>query len=451
MKPSKLLKLLKAASKKRGTEVDQVILNAFMDSLPKDLLDVLLASVVPDQYVDKEILTALCPHLENKIQDIYMRFQSLPVVEKYGYVDGYNVHEYPRKLLLLYLQEKEPIRYLEYSKRTEDYLVSKKIGWILTPNIAVQHLTRLTIASSAQAALITIEKKLWAYSGMLLPEVTDEITQAIENYYSENNDSNLVKFIHLKSTNSEHMLYATRLSPLKVLAMIFDAETPFSTIRGQAKELVDSLAEQKNIKSVANADYLSSEIVTVYNLQPTSTADSELPQKTVHKPRQSYPIEFAESDQKTPSYPNVEMAKKIVLEPVQPAVYNLDYACLLIPRYIKHKIVNDLADQLTDRMGMICVEYDWKLEYISVRPEYLQWIVNVPPATSPGYLMRIIRQYTSEYIFSAFPELKRENPSGDFWAPGYLIMGGSQPPPAQLIKDFLQQTRQRQGMTEKLL
>jgi len=85
------------------------------------------------------------------------------------------------------------------------------------------------------------------------------------------------------------------------------------------------------------------------------------------------------------------------------------------------------------------------LEYISVRPEYLLWIANVSPATSPGYLMRILRQHSSQRVFEEFPRFKKENPSGDFWAAGYLMMGGSQPPPAQLIKDFISQTRQRQG------
>lgn len=64
--------------------------------------------------------------------------------------------------------------------------------------------------------------------------------------------------------------------------------------------------------------------------------------------------------------------------------------------------------------------------------------------------MRIICQRTSEKIFEEFPRFKKENPSGDFWAPGYLIMGGTQPAPAQMIKDFIQQTRQRQGISKSL-
>jgi hypothetical protein len=62
--------------------------------------------------------------------------------------------------------------------------------------------------------------------------------------------------------------------------------------------------------------------------------------------------------------------------------------------------------------------------------------------------MRIVRQQTSEKIFAEFTRLKKENPSGDFWAPGYLIMGGAQPHPSQLVKDYIKQTRSRQGYSQ---
>ena len=96
-------------------------------------------------------------------------------------------------------------------------------------------------------------------------------------------------------------------------------------------------------------------------------------------------------------------------------------------------------------MPNICIAFGWRLELLAVRPEYLQWVVNVPPTTSPGYLMRIMRKQTSEKIFAEFPRQKSDNPSGDFWAPGYLIMGGSQPHPSKLVKDYIKRTRERQG------
>lgn len=144
------------------------------------------------------------------------------------------------------------------------------------------------------------------------------------------------------------------------------------------------------------------------------------------------------------------MARKIVLEPVSPSVYNLDYACLLIPRFPQHHLIGDLSECLTGWVQENCIAYDWRLEYIVVRPDYLLWIVSMPPAGSPAYLMRIMIQRTSVKIFETFPRFKKENPSGNFWASAFLIMGRSQPPQAQLIKEFITQTRQQQGFTQQL-
>ena len=139
--------------------------------------------------------------------------------------------------------------------------------------------------------------------------------------------------------------------------------------------------------------------------------------------------------------------RRVIFEPSTQALYNLDYACLLIPRVPTHVLAGDLAVRLGEWIPQISIAFAWRLEFLSVQPEYLQWIVNVPPTTSPGYLMRIVRQHMSERIFADFPRLKAENPSGDFWAPGYVLMGGAQPHPAQLVKDFIQQTRKRQGIS----
>jgi len=136
----------------------------------------------------------------------------------------------------------------------------------------------------------------------------------------------------------------------------------------------------------------------------------------------------------------------IVLEPASAGVYHLTYACLLVPRFASHFLTGDIADKLSEWLPIISVAFGWRLEYLAVRPDYLQWVANVPPATSPGYLMRVMRQQVSDKIFTAFPRLKKDNPSGDFWAPGYLIMGGMQPHPPQLVKDYIKQVRQRQGV-----
>jgi len=402
------------------------------------------------------------------------------------------------------------------------------LPWLSDPNKGAQHLTRLTLESSAQAALITRQNSLWAYAGSLSQNAAKEVAHTVTRNWDGQKGSDLLRFIRLESTKAEHMLYATRLTTDTVLALVFDAETPFSTIRSQASQLVTDLDKehsepQKQTKfnaipaQVDEDDALDippiKDIITnipTPNPEPATTHEFRLPHKreefdpnetristslsnaSVFKREASPSIQvkktsvivnqakapepapqpfetaFGSLEVTAPSRPKTrpetpvarpapgetdvtrespttEAARKLVVEPTTAGLYHLTYACLLVPRFSAHYITGDLADQMGDWIPNICIAFGWRLEYISVRPEYLQWVVNVQPNTSPGYLMRIMRQQTSEKIFSEFPRMKKENPSGDFWAPGYLIMGGTQPHPQQLVRDYIRQTRQRQG------
>jgi CheY-like chemotaxis protein/REP element-mobilizing transposase RayT len=345
--------------------------------------------------------------------------------------------------------------------------------WLSDVTRAAQHLTRLTLESSAQAALITRDDQLWAYAGGLPQSATRELTDTVSRYWDRQKENDLVRFVHLASTGAEHMLYATRLTKYMVLALIFDAETPFSTIHTQANQLVHSLSTSPSEKSNNGAQIAETSSAPL----PGTPLSSGLPLHFSRELSPAMPINQAalpvqtessidlEKEMESPAVsqkniaaqaladgtlPNSfgESARRIILEPVSPAVYNLDYACLLVPRFPQHHLIGDLSDCLPEWMRDTCIAFAWRLEYISVRPEYLLWNVNVPPATSPAYLMRIVRQRISVKIFDDFPRFIKENPSGDFWAPGYLIMGGSQPAPVQVIKEFIAQTRHRQGFNQ---
>jgi REP element-mobilizing transposase RayT len=136
------------------------------------------------------------------------------------------------------------------------------------------------------------------------------------------------------------------------------------------------------------------------------------------------------------------------LEAVSAALSLLNYTCVLLPRMPQHYLTGELADRLAQWVQHLCLAFGWRLEGISLRPEYLQWTVQVAPSVSPGNLVRIIRQRTSLHIFSTFETIKQQNPSGDFWATGYLIVSGPQPPSAQLLREYIAQTRKRQGIAK---
>ena len=396
------------------------------------------------------------------------------------------------------------------------------LPWLQDVTKAAQHLTRLTLESSAQAALITRGDNLWAYAGQLSQGAAKELAVTVTRHWDGQKGSDLLRFVRLEATKAEHMLYATRIAEDVVLALVFDAETPFSTIRSQAGQLAHSLSipgaekmeapVEQNVASYdAPTEYLddeSSEDIDFPNISdiladvpppiPDGSAgtteggwgtrpspsrssqysresspavrvndllvsnqnneqtvehvvedlDATMPSKSRRRPetpiRRPMPGELDE----TRPHSITEVAGRVMLEPISPGLYNITYACLLVPRFSSHYLTGDMSDRLSEWLPQICIAFGWRLEYLAVRPEYVQWVVNVPPATSPGYLMRIMRQQTSEKVFIEFPRMKKENPSGDFWAPGYLIMGGTQPHPPQLVKDYIKQTRTRQGYSE---
>ena len=403
--------------------------------------------------------------------------------------------------------------------------------WLNDVTKAAQHLTRITLGSSAQAALITRKNDLWAYAGGLSQDAAKEVAQTVTRNWDGQKGSDLLRFIRLESTKAEHMLYATRLTTDTVLALVFEAETPFSTIRGQANQLVSDFSSERpeaqkqtiappaksaidlsgnpedddgsgedslNIASISqiltnvpspnpqpasarkqekidpnetrvasqlsNASVFNREASPSIPLSQLITKDqSQISDQTIQSAASfgeinvtapSQPKQRPETPVARPApgsldvtreSPTTEAVRKLVVEPATAGMYHINYACLLIPRFSAHYITGDLAERLGEWLPNICIAFGWRLEYLAVRPEYLQWVANVQPNTSPGYLMRIMRQQTSEKIFSEIIRLKRENPSGDFWAPGYLIMSGTQPHPTQLVRDYIHQTRMRQG------
>jgi REP element-mobilizing transposase RayT len=140
----------------------------------------------------------------------------------------------------------------------------------------------------------------------------------------------------------------------------------------------------------------------------------------------------------------------VVLEQVSRKPYDLSYACLLIPRFSAHYMIGDIAESLREWMHRICISFAWRLEDLRIRPEYMQWVLFVPPATPASRCIRTIREQTSQQIFEDFPHIRRENLSKDFWAPGYLVIVGPMPQPPEMISEFIRLTRQAQGIQPRL-
>jgi REP element-mobilizing transposase RayT/DNA-binding NarL/FixJ family response regulator len=426
--------------------------------------------------------------------------------------------------------------------------------WLQDVNRTAQHLTRLSLESAAHAALVVRDGKLWAYAGDLQQDAAQELAQQVGRYWKgpHQGQSDLARFIHLESTDSDYMLYATGLSGNMALALAFNAATPFTKMRAQAAELARALADglSKPSPAVSSHGLASHPQALVIPPPPTSPAseippvglpeaglsqlpsdDEEIPLLDLGEVPPPIPRRAKKQPTQTPATPsggertgekvnsrssssvyqlspffeldslpeamppdvapplaqpttatewipapatepppvptppshlatsaaapgaaakrNLD-TRPLRFEPPSPTVCSLSFACVLVPRLPQHHLVGDIADQLPNLMQQICLAFGWRLEHLAVRPDYVQWLVSVPPSTSASYLMRILRHQLSERLFEKFPTLAVENPSGDFWAPGYLIMSSHQLPPPNIVSDFVTNTRRYQGLNQTL-
>jgi REP element-mobilizing transposase RayT len=125
---------------------------------------------------------------------------------------------------------------------------------------------------------------------------------------------------------------------------------------------------------------------------------------------------------------------------------SLAYTCVMLPRLPGIKLSGRLVNKLSERLQEICLAYGWRLVNHLIQPDTFQWTVKVSAIVSPGSVARVVRQQTSQFLFDQFEQFDSLLPSGDFWAPGYLIISGEQAPDTRLIGEYIKQTRKRQGI-----
>lgn len=121
------------------------------------------------------------------------------------------------------------------------------------------------------------------------------------------------------------------------------------------------------------------------------------------------------------------------------------YTSALVPRMPQHYLTGEVADQLSQWVPQFCQAFGWNLEWLKIRPDYLEWMVRIPLTLSPGKMLIVIRERTSQRIFTYFKHINEENPSGNYWAPGFLIVSGAHSLPLPVLDKYVTETRQRQG------
>jgi REP element-mobilizing transposase RayT len=126
---------------------------------------------------------------------------------------------------------------------------------------------------------------------------------------------------------------------------------------------------------------------------------------------------------------------------------SLSYTFLLIPRFPNHYLTNSLAKKLAEWIPNLCLAFGWRLDRMTVRPLYLSWSIIAPSTIAPNKIIARIRKETSKRIMKELPFYFQENPSNDFWAPGYMLMNEKFSPSKSMVTEYIKQTRRYQGLS----
>ena len=368
-------------------------------------------------------------------------------------------------------------------------------SWYENRNEVQTRLSRITLGPGLHEAVITHAGELWATAGKLSPGTAKEIASTTIHFWENGENADLARFVYLKSIDSQYFLYASRLAGGLILTFIFDANMPFSLVRPQALRLARSLStaspslpgsdnspvsagqpsvqvkDQSPTLQVAGislppkseliplpgevfaADQVGEDISSsgwVRDYNATSTGPSQV----VDQERRDFNI--INSEEHNGTEPKADMKQDYHI-PAQPdkkfeslinEVSNLIYTALLIPRVPHHSLTGDLASRLNRWMPQVCLAFGWKLEGLIVSPDYMEWMVHLPPNVTPVKMLEVVRTQTSQHIFITFSYLNQENPSGDFWAPGYLIASGAGSLPVEVLHDYIVRVRSQQTVAE---
>jgi CheY-like chemotaxis protein/REP element-mobilizing transposase RayT len=368
--------------------------------------------------------------------------------------------------------------------------------WLDDVDRAAQYLTRLSLETSAVAALLTRGTDLWAYAGELTQAQVRSLTSLIAEFWDTEDPSRAIaRFISLPDSDSDFMFYGTHVAGGIVLSLVFSAETPFGMIRRQAQSLARTLSEidpsehvpspvpepqDEDEEGLPEFDFESEG----FQLTPDPSvffSDLDLPspdpdekvepqaeveesfeeQPKVEEPRvtpipsdwvpdrsqRADHLDFLDEPSVQPAVEETlpTPATKVGGGPLPKSDVDMSFSLVLVPRFPEHRLTGSLAEGLHRWVERLCLAWDWRADNIEIEPAYVAVTLTIPPEAAPSGVVSQLRDDLSQRVLEGYPELARDLPSGRFWARGFLLKAGSRPKDEH-IQAFILQTRRAQGL-----
>ncbi|MBI4772161.1 MAG: IS200/IS605 family transposase [Chloroflexi bacterium] len=378
--------------------------------------------------------------------------------------------------------------------------------WLEDVNKAAQYLARLSLETSAHAALLTRGPQLWAYAGQFDQPQAAELTRLVdENWSRDGIHGATARFVRVAPAEGDYLLYSIGAAGDMVLSLVFQAETPIGMIRKQARFLADALtrtpppaegprqgapaagpgAGSPRPPAGAGSDSRAGGVSPARTPAPLpgrlapppapeaapapgpaqqaglSIADdwtalrSVPPQVETEAPsplpenwpaREALPSVLEAYPEMEPAPPELEFPRAVAGLEAPGVLVQLNYTFVFVPKFPRYRLAGDLVPWLGEWLRHYAVAFHWRVNRLYIRPDHVQISLTCPPTTAPERVARQLKRLSSEKIFQEFPRLVQDDPNNDFWAPAYLLLGGGELPSPQQILEYIAHVRRQQGL-----
>ena len=163
-------------------------------------------------------------------------------------------------------------------------------SWFMDEVRATKNLVAAISNLVVQEAILVSNTDILAHSGELPTDAVEECSRLVQKYWGENNSAEIIKPVRLKTTRKEHLLSVTMVAVGIILALTFDAETPFDIMRSQTRYLTSVLKNPQ--LSAPDVYVLPQKPEALLAKRPVSTAALESIsndfEKTEHAPSDSF-------------------------------------------------------------------------------------------------------------------------------------------------------------------
>ena len=271
-------------------------------------------------------------------------------------------------------------------------------------------LTQYALESSAQTTMLSRPGRPVAQVGDLPENALNRLFRYVDEAWSQRSASHtnaLVRFVSLPDAG-EFLLYSILVEEALALSMVFDAGTPLSIIRRQARRLRESM------------DLVPEE--------PVPLAAETLPSRP--------------TDLRKPAGLQDVIDEQPVVQAQVDDSPRVSYRCLWLPYDPGQELTGDLAEELYAWIPEAAAANAWHLDDLDVHTDYVLVELRVPQKVSPDQALAQLMGETAQRTKGERPDLLAQG--APLWADGYYVVT----PPRELsereIARFITFQRQAQ-------